>query len=473
MLEASGIFLSVFQFIILLYFILINGIYTFFTIISLKDIRFYSNTVTIQSIKNLLSGIFYRPLSIIVPAYNEEGTIVATVRSLMALHYPEFEVIIVNDGSEDATLEKLLSEFRLVKIEMTIRFILSHKQVRGTYISLDYPHLLVIDKENGGKADALNAGINASKFPLFCSIDADSLLEDDALLKVARLFVEDREVIATGGIVRVLNGCAIEDGIVTEVRAPKKHIECFQAVEYTRGFLSGRTSWNFFGSLLIISGAFGMFRKDTVMAVNGYRHNTVGEDMDLVIRLHRHCKDNKIKYKIIFVPDPVCWTQVPSDMTSLLKQRNRWHRGLIDSLWFNRAMFFNPKYGTVGLIGYPYFVFVEAVGPIVEFTGYISFIIFYLFGLISREFAFLFFVFAILWGMWINFGSILLDNLIYRRYKGIKDILKLCLFGLMEFFGYRQIIVMERLLATSQFWKKEWGKPKRQEIKSELFKKTN
>jgi cellulose synthase/poly-beta-1,6-N-acetylglucosamine synthase-like glycosyltransferase len=470
-LELLSDFLLGFQVVIFIYFIVINGIYTFFTLISLKDIRLHAQTVTNQNIKNILSGIFYKPLSIVVPAYNEEETIVANIRSLLALHYPEFEVIVVNDGSKDATLERMLAEFRLVKIDKPFRLILSHEHIVDSYISVDYPHLLVIDKKNGGKADALNAGINAAKFPLFCCIDADSLLEHDALLRASRLFVEDREVIATGGIVRVLNGCTVEEGIVNEVRAPKKSMECFQAVEYMRGFFSGRTSWNFFGSLLIISGAFGIFRKDMVMAIEGYRH-TVGEDMDLVVRLHKHCKDKKIRYKIVFVPDPVCWTQVPSDIPSLLKQRNRWHRGLIDSLWFNKEMFMNPKYGTVGLIGYPYFVFVEALGPMIEFLGYFGFIIFYLFGFISRDFAFLFFAVAIVWGMWINLGSILLDNLIYLRYKGIKDILKLCMYGLMEFLGYRQLIVMERLLATFQFWKKGWGKAKRQEIKSELHRKT-
>lgn len=468
--DAAEFLLLLFQLAILIYFVLLNGIYTFFNLISLKDIRIHSLTVTDQNIKNILSGLFYKPLSIIVPAYNEHQTVVANLRSLLALYYPEFEVIVVNDGSTDETLQRMIEEFRLVKVDKPLRLVLRHGEIRGSYLSLDYPHLTVIDKVNGGKADALNAGINASQFPLFCCIDADSLLEHDALLRASRLFVEDREVIATGGIVRVLNGCEVEYGIVSEVKAPRKPLECFQAVEYIRGFLSGRTSWNFFGSLLIISGAFGIFRKDMVMTIGGYRH-TVGEDMDLVVRLHRHCKEQGIRYRIVFVPDPVCWTQVPSDIVSLLKQRNRWHRGLIDSLCFNRRMFLNGKYGSVGLIGYPYFMLFEALGPAVEVLGYAGFIIFYLFGLIGRDFAFLFFVVAIVWGMWINLGSILLDNLIYRRYKGTSDILKLCLYGLGEFLGYRQLIVMERLLATLQFWKKGWGKAKRQEIKSESHEK--
>lgn len=442
-----------------------------FTLISFKEIREHSLSVTSRRLRNLLSGVFYKPLSIIVPAYNEQETIVASIKSLLALYYPEFEVIVVNDGSKDKTMERLISEFRLIQVDKPVRVALTHKPIKSSYISLTYPNLIVIDKENGGKADALNAGINASRFPLFCCIDADSILENDSLLRAARLFVEDREVIATGGIVRVLNGCKVENGVVTEVRAPKKAIECFQAVEYTRGFLAGRTSWNFINSLLIISGAFGIFRKDMVIAINGYRHNTVGEDMDLVVRLHKYCKDNKIRYKIVFVPDPVCWTQVPADIKSLLKQRNRWHRGLIDSLWFSKEIFFNPKYGSVGISAFPYFVFVEALGPLVEFLGYFGFILFYLFGFISREFALLFFIISILWGMWINIGAVLSENLIYKRYKSLIDLLKLCLFGLIEFLGYRQLIVLERLLATFQFYKKSWGKPQRQEIRDKPYEK--
>lgn len=460
-------FLLAIQPVIFIYFIVLNGFYTLFTIISLRDIRNYLNAISSQSIDNVLNGMFYRPLSILVPAYNEEKTIVSSVKSLLALRYPEYEVIVVNDGSTDGTLESLIDEFRLVRIDKPISLHVPHRPIVAKYVSIDHPQLLVLDKENGGKADALNAGINASQYPLFCSIDADSVLEDDALIRATRLFVEDREVIATGGIVRVLNGCEVEDGIVKGVRAPKGILECFQTVEYTKGFLSGRTSWNYFRSLLIISGAFGIFRKDMVMAVKGYRES-VGEDMDLVVRLHRHCRQNRIRYKVVFVPDPVCWTQVPSDMMSLLKQRNRWHRGLIDSLWHSRGMFLNPRYGMVGVFGFPYFVTVELFGPAVEFLGYFGFVILFFLGHVNREFAILFFLLAVLWGTWINLGSIFLDNLIYKRYKGLGDILKLCLFGLLEFFGYRQIIVVERLIATFMFWKKGWGKPKRKEIEGEV-----
>lgn len=469
MYDILAVILLVNQLIVFIYFTLVNATYTFFTAISLKDIRKYSSVITGQSIKNMMSDSFYRPLSIVVPAYNEQETIVASLKSMLTLKYPEFEVIVVNDGSKDATLQTLIEEFKLVRIDKPLAIKLKHEPIKSIYISLMHSHLLVIDKENGGKADALNAGINASKFPLFCCVDADSLLDSDALLKAIRPFMEDREVVATGGIVRVLNGCRVENGTVAEVMSPKRPIECLQVVEYTRGFLSGRTAWSFFDSLLIISGAFSVFRKDMLMAVGGYR-KTVGEDMDLVLRLHKHCKDNSIRHKVVFVPDPVCWTQAPADLASLLKQRNRWQRGLVESLWFNKSMLLNPKYGNVGLLGIPYFAFVEALGPVIELSGYLSFVFFYLIGYLNFDLTLLFFVLAVLWGAFINLGSILLDSMMYKRYRRLTDILKLCFYGLIEFIGPRQLIIVERLIATFRFWEKEWGKPKRLEIKDEPSK---
>jgi len=329
---------------------------------------------------------------------------------------------------------------------------------------------MVIDKENGGKTDALNAGINASSFPLFCSMDADSILDKEGLLRTGRLFVEDKRVVAVGGIVRVLNGLEIEKGEIAHIHAPKKSIELFQAVEYTRSFLSGRTSWNRFGSLLILSGTYAVFRKDMVMDVGGYR-KTVGEDMDLVVRLHKHCRENDIPYKVLFVPDPVCHTQVPQDLKSLLKQRSRWHRGLLQSLVHSKEMFGRRRYGSVGTFGFPYFFFVEGLGPSVEFLGYASLVPLYFLGLLNWQFLFLFFLVAILWAMWINIGSILLDNILYKRYKSLKDIMKLCMYGFFEMFGYRQMIAAARFAATFGYKNNTWGQPRRQRITYRSLKK--
>jgi cellulose synthase/poly-beta-1,6-N-acetylglucosamine synthase-like glycosyltransferase len=297
-------------------------------------------------------------------------------------------------------------------------------------------------------------------------VDADSLLEADALMRASKLFVEDRTVVATGGIVRVLNGCAISQGKVVDVLAPKRMIECFQSVEYIRGFLVGRTFWNCANSMLIVSGAFGIFRKDILIAIDGYR-KTVGEDIDVVVRMHRHCIDRKIPHRIVFVPDPVCWTQVPVDYVSLLKQRNRWHRGLIDCLRYNRGMIFNPKYGYVGMVALPYYVLVEALGPLVEITGYASFVVCYFLGMANREMALIFIVLAVVWGMSLNVGAILLDNLIYRRYRRLKDLVKVSSFAFTEYLGYRQLVVVERLIATLTFFRRHWDQPTRKTMVSD------
>lgn len=454
------IFLLLMQFVIFVYFLFLNSFYSVSNFIALLDIRGQRAVASQQHITDLVTSIHYRPISILVPAYNEELTVGTSLRFMLLQRFPEYEIVVINDGSTDQTMEVLKKEYRLVLIEKPIKIQLKHEPIRGVYVSLDFPHLLVIDKENGGKADALNAGINASQYPLVCSVDADSLLEDEALMRASKLFVEDRTVVATGGIVRVLNGCVIRQGKVAEVLAPKRMIECFQSVEYIRGFLVGRTFWNTGNSTVIVSGAFGIFRKDILFAINGYR-KTVGEDIDIVVRMHRHCIDQKIPHRIVFVPDPVCWTQVPADYVSLLKQRNRWHRGLIDCLRFNRGMILNPKYGYVGLMALPYFVLVEALGPLVEFLGYTSFVVFYFYGMINREMALIFIVLAIIWGMSLNVGAILLDNLIFRRYKRLKDLVKITLFAFFEYLGFRQLIVVERLFATLTFFRKDWNQPTR------------
>ncbi len=450
------------QGIILVYFLAINSTYTLLILFALKDIVQNSYLSTSRGARRLLtSDSYYKPVSIIVPAYNESAVISDCIRSLLNLHYPEFEIIVVNDGSSDETIARLKEDFKLGAYLKPVRRQIPHAPIKNIYISGNYPNLIIIDKETGGKADAINAGINVSSYPIFCSLDADSLLEPDAILKSSKPFIENDEVIATGGIVRVLNGCLVKDGAVLEAELPTKTLEAIQVLEYARAFLSGRTGWNLINSLLIISGAFGVFRKDMVVAVNGYR-KTVGEDMDLVMRLHRHCLDNKIPYKIFFVPDPVCWTQVPFTLTMLRKQRNRWHRGLLDSLLANRSMILNPKYGAVSLLGVSYFLFVEVLGPIIELLGYILIPVFYFMGLLDAKFVLLLVAMSLLWGISINISAIFLDTYNFRRYKKQKDVLRLCLMSVVDFLGYRQITLYERVRACFYFRGTQWDTQKRQ-----------
>ena len=448
------------QYAVLLYFLAVNSVYTMLIVLALRDIVKHAYLSTSRTARRQLAGEFYyKPVSVIVPAHNEAAVIAQSVRALLNLHYPEFEVIVVNDGSEDGTLAVLREEFGLKSSIKPVRLQVQHEGIQTVYRSTEYPDLIVVDKLNGGKADAINAGINVSSYPIFCSIDADSLLEPDALLKSSKLFLEDDSLIATGGIVRIMNGCRVEGGAVTEIALPSTTLEAMQVLEYTRSFLSGRTGWNALNSLLIISGAFGVFRKDMVIAVGGYRR-TVGEDMDLVMRLHRHCHEKGIPYRILFVPDPVCWTQAPFTLRMLLRQRNRWHRGMIDALLFNRAMVLNPKYGETSLAGVSYFVFVELFGPLIELFGYLAIPALYFLGMLSAR-SFVLLLMAVLWGISINIGAIFLDIYNFRRYKRNSDILRLCLLGALEFFGYRQLMLLERLKATLTFRKRDWGQQDR------------
>lgn len=452
------------QNVLFVYFLTVNSTYTLLILFALRDIVRHSYLTTARTARRQLSGAaYYKPVSVIVPAHNESTVIVESVRALLNLHYPEFEVIVVNDGSTDDTLDKVRKEFALSSSIKPVRIQVPHEDIIAVYRSAEHPNLVLVDKANGGKADAINAGINVSSYPIFCSIDADSLLEPDALLKSSKLFLEDDSLIATGGIIRVLNGCKVKNGAVTEIALPAGTLEAMQVLEYTRAFLSGRTGWNALKSLLIISGAFGVFRKDMVVAVNGYR-KTVGEDMDLVMRLHRHCHDKDIPYRILFVPDPVCWTQAPFNMKSLLRQRNRWHRGMIDALLTNRAMILNPRYGATSLIGVSYFVFVELLGPLIELFGYVAIPILWYFDMLNMRFFAMLVLLAIFWGISINIGAVFLDIYNFRRYKKTSDILRLCVLGALEFFGYRQIMLFERLLATLTFRKGHWGLQDRQII---------
>jgi len=462
--ETIALFLIVYQVLILLYFLFLNGTYTLITIYAFVFIKKSAEaTPALSRLNDQVSLSNLRPISVLVPAFNEELNIVNSLRGALQLQYEEFEVIVINDGSTDNTMEEMHRAFDLVKIARPPKQILNTASVNAVFRSRSDPRLWVLDKVNGGKADALNAGLAYSNYPLFCAIDADSLLESDALLRMGQQFLIDKELIAAGGAVRVLNGCTVKDSQVFEVRAPKNILSNIQISEYLRGFMIGRVAFGEMESLLIISGAFGIFRKDLVMAISGYR-KTVGEDMDLVLRLHRHCVENKIKYKVRYVPEPVCWTQVPGDLLSLLRQRNRWQRGLVDSIWHNKVMLFNPQYGKAGMIGIPYFFFVEMLGPIIEFLGYFGFILFLLFNLLNPIYAMLFFVLSIAWGMWLNAAAVLLDNYTIHKYPRIRDSYKIAILGTLEYFGYRQLVTVERLIGTFQIWQAHWGVHKRETL---------
>jgi cellulose synthase/poly-beta-1,6-N-acetylglucosamine synthase-like glycosyltransferase len=452
-----------FNYFVLFYFIILNGTYLLMTILSFFAIRRYMNESRLVKHQRLFHSSFYKPITVVAPAYNEESTIVESVKSMLQLNYPEFEIIVVNDGSSDRTLEILKEGYKLRRSFLPYQKLIPCKNIMGIYASEDYPNLVVVDKINGGKADALNAGINVAKYPLVSTIDSDSLLEPDAMLRLVRPFLDDKKTIAVGGIVRIANECKIEVGKVVEVNLSAKWLPKFQIVEYLRSFLFGRVGLGTLNSLLIISGAFGLFKKETIVEYGGYLHGTVGEDMELIVRMHRHAREKNKPYRITLVPEPVCWTEVPETLKALERQRNRWHRGLADSLWIHKKMLLNPLYGIVGLFAMPFYFFFEMLGPIVELLGYIVVPASLYFHVISVRFAVLFFFVAFVFGVVLSLSSLVLEELSFRRYPKYSHVLKLFVFAVFENFGYRQLHIWWRFKGIIDFLRgsKKWGKMER------------
>ena len=449
---------------ILAYFFAINLVYTLLLLISVRESRQHGRRLGFGGYDVILHSPLTLPISVLMPAYNEEKTIVQAVQALRLQKYGEFEIVVIDDGSTDSTLARLVEAFALEKVDRPLRLTLPCGRVRAVYVSRQVANLTVVAKENGGKADALNAGVNATRFPLFCAIDADAILERDALLRVVKPFMErPRETVASSGIVRVVNGCTVRDGTVTEVRAPRNHLAVLQVVEYLRAFLTSRTGWSRIGSLFVISGAFGVFKKAAVLDVGGYRTDTVGEDMDLVLRLHQMYRDRHERYRIVFIPDPVVWTEAPENLRTLRRQRNRWHRGLLECLWASRRMIGRPKYGPVGLLGLPYNLVFEAFGPLIEVCGYALLVVSIALGVVGVHFVVLFFLLAVGYGVFLSVAAVLLDQARVGRSGSRRDLARLLLFTVVENFGYRQLQAVWRARATFDFLRKKqgWGEMRR------------
>lgn len=446
--------------LILVYFLLINTFYFLFNVLSLAGILRYRRMVTFVRFGEIFRMPIVKPVSVIVPTYNEELGVIESVRSLLSLRYPVFEIIVVNDGSTDRTLARLVEAFDLCPSKSVFRKSLQTKPIRGIYRSAVQPKLIVVDKVNGKKADAMNAGLNVSRYPLFCAVDGDSVLENDALLKVVRPFLEDPiRTIGAGGIIRLSNGCDVREGQVVRIGIPKNWIVRFQILEYLRAFLGGRLGLSMLGSTLIISGAFGIFRKDIAMACGGYRAASITEDMDLCVRMQKHMHEHKKPYRIHFIPDPICWTEAPESLRVLARQRSRWHRGLVETLVRYRRMFLNPRYGVAGMFAMPFYAVFEMAGPFIEVLGYGLFASHIIFGQVDYPFAVIFFFVAVLYGTFISLLAILLEELSAHRYPRPHDILTLTAAGVVENFFYRQYLAVVRVLGFLEYLrgKNEWG----------------
>lgn len=414
----------------------------------------YKNIYTIDNPKN------YVPVSILVPAYNEEATIVDCMKSMSELDYPEYEIIIVNDGSKDNTLNKVIEAFNLKKINRPIRRVVKCKMEKEIYEGyINGVLVTLIDKVNGGKADALNMGINASKYPLFVSLDADSILQKDSIKNMVFPFLEDENMIAVGGNIQISNSIILKKGELHKTIVARKWIVLMQLIEYYRVFLATRILFNRFNANLIISGAFGMFKKEVVVNVSGYRTDTIGEDMELVMRLHIYNRNNKRKYKIEYAPEAICWSQVPEKLKDLRGQRKRWHLGLMQSLLSYKFVCFNYKYGVIGLFSYPYYFIYEMLSPIIELLGVVLIISSYLLGYIHLKFFIVFMLMYFLYSMILSCACVVLETYFIKGSLKFYSVLKLILFSILESFGYRQITSIFRLNSIFQYRCKNysWG----------------
>jgi len=400
------------------------------------------------------------PISLLAPAFNEEPTIAESIRSLLSLHYPNFEVIVVNDGSKDNTLQVLIDAFALRPVTRAFESAVPHKPIRGIYGSRDYPRLLVVDKENGGKADALNAGISVCRTPLFCAIDADSILESDALLRVVQPFIDDpQRMIAAGGTIRIANGCKVRGGRIVEVGLPSRILPLLQVMEYLRAFLMARLAWSEINALILISGAFGIFRRAEAVEVGGYTLGTVGEDLEIIVKLHRLMREQGRDYRIQFIPEPVCWTEAPETLAVLGRQRSRWQRGALETFAKHKDMLFSRRYGRIGILGMSNVLLVDVVGPLIEVIGYLLVPVFWALGLLSLDYFLAFVAVTFTFGITVSTGALILEELELRRVSGPGGLVALLAAAVVENFGYRQLNNLWRIRGWWQWLRKSeaWG----------------
>lgn len=433
----SGAF-AVFDTVFLIYLIVINAIYTVLVISGWGVVRRYVSLRALRDYRFVGRSELSLPVTIIVPGYNEEPTLVDSVHSLLKSQFSRLEIIVVNDGSTDDTLLRISDEFRLVPSDRVPRSGLTTQPIRGVYRSAAHPDVVVIDKVNGGKADALNAGLNYAQYPLVCAVDADTLLDPGALARLVWEFQSEPDTVATGGIVRIVNGSSVENGLLRTIGTPQSLLGNIQIMEYLRAFLGGRLAWSRWNMLLIISGAFGLFRRDVLIAAGGYDTHAVTEDAELILRIRRLRADQGLPCRITFFPDPICWTEAPSTLRQLARQRDRWQRGLGEMLIKHRSMLFNPRYGRIGMLALPYTWLFELLEPAITVFGLLALTVGLVLGIINPVLYLLMVALATAYGLFISLIVILIEERAFRRYPNWRDLGRMTGAAVIENFGYRQ-----------------------------------
>lgn len=459
------IIIVIIHYLFFIYSITAIGSYLLLAAISAVETVEYKRKNSFVNYKEIMSSNISPSISIIAPAYNESLNIVENVRSLLSNHYVNYDVIIVNDGSKDDSLEKLIKVYDLVQVDYLINEQIPTKPLRkGVYKSTNpaFEKLIIVDKENGGKADALNMGLNLSNSKYVACIDVDCLLLEDSLQKMIKPFLEttDRRVIAAGGVIRISNSCIVKDGKLHDVNFPKKLLEQGQILEYIRAFLLGRMAWSRLNGLLVISGAFGLFDKKIAIRVGGYDISTVGEDMELVVRMRGYMEEQKKKYKVAYIPDPLCWTEAPDNYKIFISQRNRWTRGTIETLRRHRKIGFNPKYKALGMLSYPYWFFFERLAPVIEVAGLIYFGVLIVFNQVRWDYSFAFITLAYLFTVFFSLIALITEELTYHQYKKKGTGIRLLLIVFLEPFVNHPFILYAAIRGNIDYYfnkKKKWG----------------
>lgn len=464
--------------VFIVYSVLINTSYLLLTGLAVFDFRAYLRQADFAAYDESFAEPLAPGISILMPAYNESSGIVDAVQAMTALRYPDFEIVVVDDGSSDDTVDRLVAAFDMVEAPLVVApQVATVGHVLRTFLSRQGSHnVVLVCKENGGKADALNTGINAARKPLVCMVDADSVLDPDALLHVSRPFADDPEhVMATGGVVRIANGSRIQGGRVIDVRMPRRWLPRIQVVEYLRAFMIGRSGWSRLGGLLIISGAFGLFRRDVILELGGLSRDCIGEDAELVVRLHRWMGDHDVEGRVVFVSEPVAWTEAPETRAVLRRQRRRWHRGLTEILTLHKDMLFRRRYGVVGMLSMPWFVVFELFAPFVEVSGLVFLAVvlaLYLVksagwinvDLLNEDLIWVLLSVSVLYAIALALVAILVEQLSFRRYRGMRNLLIAIFAAFEENVGYRQLNALWRLEGAVEAWRRRpqvWGNMQR------------
>ncbi|MGN6635553.1 MAG: glycosyltransferase family 2 protein [Oryzihumus sp.] len=440
--------LHAFEVPVLVYFLVINTSYLLLILMAAGGFVAHLRRLEHAGREETVSSQLAPGVSLLVPAYNEAAGIVPSVQAMLALRYPRHEIVVIDDGSTDDTFERLRAAFDLVRVDRELpRDVPVKARVIDVWVPRDgRTRLVAVRKENSGKTDALNVGINAASEPLVAMVDADSLLDPDALLTVAKPFADDPiRTVATGGVVRAANGCTVVAGRIVEIRTPRQWLPRVQIVEYLRAFLLGRTGWSRMGALILISGAFGLFRRDVLVEVQGLDTDSIGEDFELVMRIHRYMRRNKRDYRVEFVSEPVSWTEVPADLTVLRSQRRRWHRGLWEVLWKYRGMVLNPRYGRIGMIALPWYWVFELLAPALELAGIILVPLGLALGLVNLRFALLFVLVAYGYAIVVTLAAMAVEELSFHKYPRWRDLGATLLASVAENLGYRQLTAWWRV----------------------------